>query len=107
MEDFDTTDPLWETLGRARKVQVSPFFARDVARAIRLEQDKPKGLEISSLLRWLIPVSAAAAVGVLWAGLLHSPAPSTVAEESFYDIADLPALVSVDETHLWVDDSNF
>jgi len=36
MNDLEPNDPLWKVLGQARKVEHSPFFARNVVREARL-----------------------------------------------------------------------
>jgi hypothetical protein len=42
MSDLEPNDPVWNVLGRAKKVEPSPFFARNVVReARRLEGDRP------------------------------------------------------------------
>jgi hypothetical protein len=41
-------DDLWELLGRAKKPEASPFFSRNVLRALREEQEKKV-----SVLGWL------------------------------------------------------
>jgi len=38
MSDDASHDPLWRLLGKARRPKVSPFFARNVLREIRLEK---------------------------------------------------------------------
>jgi hypothetical protein len=40
----DDNDKLWELLGKARPTPVSPFFSRNVLRAIRQEQAPPRSL---------------------------------------------------------------
>jgi len=41
MSDLEPNDPVWNVLGRAKKVEPSPFFARNVVReARRLEGDR-------------------------------------------------------------------
>ncbi len=38
----DENDDLWQLLGKARQPEVSPFFSRNVLRAVRnLEQERP------------------------------------------------------------------
>ena len=57
-------DPkLWDLLGRAQKVEPSPFFARNVVRAIRLRQpEKPQWIGWLSLRRIVPTLSTVAAV---------------------------------------------
>jgi len=63
---FAEGDPLWDLLGRTREVEVSPFFARNVVRAARLEADRPaRGL--SGVLRLLFGWRAMAATAAAFA----------------------------------------
>ena len=64
----DSHDPLWELLGKARTVTVSPFFSRNVVRAIRLAQTEPAGepaLARAWLHRWRRVVVACATACVV------------------------------------------
>ena len=57
--------PLWDLLGRAKGATPSPFFARDVVRAVRTEIPERHGLMDWFNLRRLAPaLSAAAAVAI-------------------------------------------
>jgi len=59
-------DPkLWDLLGRAQKVEPSPFFARNVVRAVRLRQ--PEKLQ---WIGWLSLRKIVPALSVLAAALL-------------------------------------
>jgi len=61
---FAEGDPLWDLLGRVREVEVSPFFARNVVRAARLQADRPaRGLAgvLRLLLGWRTMAATAAA----------------------------------------------
>ena len=59
-------DPqLWDLLGRSKGVAPSPFFARNVVRAVRAEIPGRQGLMAWFNLRRLAPaISAAAAVAI-------------------------------------------
>lgn len=41
MSEFDSKDPLWKLLGQARVTEPSPFFARNVLRALRGPGSRP------------------------------------------------------------------
>ena len=60
-EDWDK-DALWDLLGKAGPVSVSPFFSRNVLREIRRSSTRP--MVPLFLLRWL----GAGALAVLTAG---------------------------------------
>ena len=59
-------DPqLWDLLGRSKGVAPSPFFARNVVRAVRAEIPERQSLTAWLNLRRLVPAfSAAAAVAI-------------------------------------------
>lgn len=64
-ESFAQGDPLWDLLGHAREAEVSPFFARNVLRAARLEADRGSFAEIlRALLRWRTVAMAAPALAI-------------------------------------------
>jgi hypothetical protein len=63
-------DPLWDLLGKARPVEVSPYFARNVLREVRLAQARrpaEPALGLASLLlkRWKIILAGCAALCVV------------------------------------------
>lgn len=64
-EDWEQDD-LWELLGKARPVSVSPFFSRNVLREIR--RDSGRSWIPQPVLRWL----GAGAFAMLTAGFLGS-----------------------------------
>ena len=60
----DEQDELWELLGRAKAPTPSPFFSRNVLRAIREEEQEKPGF-ISWLRRyWQVPAFSTCAVVV-------------------------------------------
>lgn len=66
MSDNTENDELWNLLGRAKPVSVSPYFSRRVLRDIRLKPAVPALRGI--LLRWL----GAGALALLAAGFFLS-----------------------------------
>ena len=98
-EDWDK-DALWDLLGKAKPVSVSPFFSRNVLRQIRRNPARP--LVPLFLLRWL----GAGAFAVLTAGFFlslgsdagfsQSSRPADFAEV-FDAAAGLDKLVAVEE----------
>jgi hypothetical protein len=69
MKDDFEGDDVWNLLGHARSVSVSPYFSRRVLREIR--QVPSRHLLPPFLLRWL----SAGALAVLTAGFLLNLAP--------------------------------
>ena len=71
MEDGKRDDPVWVLLKHAKGPKPSPFFSRDVVRAVRLINDTPAGifeslLSFFSRRRWLsTTVAAVAAVALI------------------------------------------
>jgi hypothetical protein len=102
-EDWDN-DRLWDLLGKARPVSVSPFFSRNVVREIRRNPDRP--LVPLFVLRWL----GAAAFAVLTAGFfLNLGDPGTGSHltksadfvETFDAAAGLDTLVAVEDVTIF------
>jgi hypothetical protein len=99
-------DPqLWDLLGRSKGTVPSPFFARNVVRAVRAETPERHGLMRRFNLRRLVPAfSAAAAVAVAvftFQVLHHQGSPQrgfTAVEIQDSEVAaDLDLLASNDE----------
>lgn len=95
-------DALWDLLGQARQTEASPYFARKVLRSVK--EDRRQQPSLAAILRWLIPTSALAAL-VIGFSVHHIREDQSVAEfnDYFDTAADLPSLVAVDTTSLWVD----
>jgi len=71
----DEQDDLWELLGCAKAPHVSPFFSRNVLRAVR-EEKQEKPLVFWVQWRWLTP--SATACGMVVAAIIafqHTQAP--------------------------------
>jgi len=99
-------DPqLWDLLGRSKGAAPSPFFSRNVVRAVRAEIPERDGLSGWFNLRRLVPAfSAAAAVAIAvftFQVLHHQGSPHrglTTAEVQDSDVAaDLDLLASNDD----------
>ena len=58
-------DDLWELLGKAKVTKASPFFSRNVLRAIRESQPETVGLLGWLRARWTVAVVSMAAVAVI------------------------------------------
>ncbi len=65
-------DPVWSLLAKARKVEVDPFFSRNVLRAVRqLEQEKACPWAVLRSLFTLPRLATAAAIVVCGAAAFH------------------------------------
>ena len=106
---------LWDLLGRAQRVSVSPFFARNVVRKIRERSERFHRLRIWLTPGRLAPVAGLAIAIVAAVLALHQPAsqkamegaPDVIAniDPQDYDVvADLDELLTADENNLWDDD---
>lgn len=98
-EDWDQ-DELWDLLGKARPVSVSPFFSRNVLREIRQNSGRPWIPRL--VLRWL----GAGALAVLTAGFflnlvtdsdISQPVKPAEFAEVFDAAAGLDKLAAVEE----------
>lgn len=101
-EEWDQ-DALWDLLGKAGPVSVSPFFSRNILREIRRDSARP--LVPVFLLRWL----GAGALAVLAAGFFLNlgdasgpsrPARSADFVEAFDMAAGLDTLVAVEDVSI-------
>ena len=108
---------LWDLLGRVQRVQLSPFFARNILRKVR---ERPERLQF--LTAWLTPRRLAPIAGVAVALVaaflaLHQPAPRRANEAApdvmakiepqDYDVvADLDELLTTDDNNLWDDEDD-
>ncbi len=101
----DAGDALWHLLGRARRVEASPYFVRKVLRAVESESE-PRLPWWRSLLQSFAPAAACAGVAVLaLAGMQRGEAlkPMATADIEFETIQSLDLLVSNYESSLWLD----
>jgi hypothetical protein len=108
-------DDLWELLGRARSARISPYFSRNVLRAIREEKPAKSGGIVAWLLsRW--PIMAAAACAVVFAGLALRPHPepvdplaelaeNVIASPDYAVIGNLDELLASEESSAWLNHS--
>jgi hypothetical protein len=107
---------LWDLLGQAAQARLSPFFARDVVRAVRHRSERLVWLRAWLDPRRLVPAAGLAAAVIAALLAIHGPpvrtpiesAPDVVAkiDPQDYDvIADLDELLVTDESSLWDDDT--
>lgn len=130
MKDFDEQDELWDLLGKAKKTPVSPYFSRNVLRAVRESKQEKSGAFAWLALRWRV-VSLAGVAAVLVAVKCASfeqapPASSSTSTPEVAKIApvqsqpvavndtkpedsdvvnDLDELVAYEKNNIWLDDS--
>lgn len=72
MSDLEPNDPVWNVLGHAKKVEPSPFFARNVVREARLLGDSRDGwvTRLAALFAGPRAIYATAAVAVIATALV-------------------------------------
>jgi hypothetical protein len=106
---------LWDLLGQARQVELSPFFARNVLRKIRERGQPFARLRTWLTARKLVPATGLAVAVIATMLALHQPvsrnsregAPDVLAkiDPQDYDVvADLDELLATDENNVWDDD---
>jgi hypothetical protein len=104
-------DDLWDLLGHARTAKASPFFARNVLRAIREEEPTASGVGSWLIRRW--PILAAAACALLFAGVSLMPKPEPVVSvetlavhvtesPDYAVIGNLDELLAAQESSAWL-----
>jgi hypothetical protein len=104
MDKDEENDALWELLGRARRVEASPYFARRVVGKIR-NQQKPFRFSPSILLRWLIPTAALAGLVLGWLAYQNQE-QQDVFDADFNRTADLQSLVTSEDSFLWIEEDS-
>jgi hypothetical protein len=115
--NHDESDELWELLGRARPVRPSPFFSRNVLRAIREDAPEVEPGFFEWLCRGWNALAAATAVAVVLFFALRTGGPvpagtklavgdaaieQVLASDEFAVIANLETLLSVDDNEIWL-----
>jgi hypothetical protein len=123
MDNNDEHDDLWQLLGKARDPEVSPFFARNVLRRIRLGESSRQG----TLTRWRfrLPTAIAAGAAVVLLSVASSHlifkdrSPQSMAEvipllsqqdkggAELDTIRNLDDLLAYDNSSTWLDDSTY
>jgi hypothetical protein len=103
---------LWDLLGHTAEPELSPFFARNIARKVRQEGSRSERMRKWLGLRRLIPASAVAIALITTAIVIHHPVsqktserePDVVAKidpQDYEVVADLDELLALDENSLW------
>lgn len=100
MDERNEQDAVWNLLGKARKVEASPYFTRKVLQAVVKEQEKAS-FTFSQLLRWLAPVSVCAAVAIGWVAYSWQQDEMANFNACFDAAADIQSLIVQDDTSFW------
>jgi hypothetical protein len=108
-------DPLWQLLGKAKQPVASPFFARNVVRAVRHQEQSRRQPWVWLRWTWRVGLTGAFAALVFgFVGPAHFKRASEpqnlitqqIVESPDYDaIKDLDELLAHEESSLWLDDS--
>jgi hypothetical protein len=123
----DDNDKLWELLGKARQPSVSPFFSRNILRAVRPDTQEENAIPPSFLFRlghslrrwtWQLVIAGTCAVAALITiapGTFvrhHHNAPvqagisrQILGNPDYEVIKHLDELVADEESSLWLEDS--
>jgi hypothetical protein len=120
LDEQDEKDELWQLLGKARQPAVSPFFSRNVMRAVRgLAQERPGVL--ASLLRYwrlaaLSGCAASLAVGTMMIEQdrehrrehqeIIALAERVSASPDYEVIGHLDELLDSEKNSVWLDNNN-
>ena len=113
--DPDSHDDLWKLLGKARQPTVSPFFSRNVLRAVRHQQNEGL-LSVWSWLRrrWQIAAIAVVALCLGTAGVVQHGQRQQItllAQQVFESpdygvITELDELLAGEEDSVWLENVN-
>ena len=108
---------LWDLLGKAATPALSPFFARNVVRKVR-EENQSSGNFFGWLRPRILVPAAAFALAATFAGITLQQSvnngrgqenlPETLAAldpQDFEVVADLDDLIAMEDENLWDDDS--
>ena len=106
---FQRGDPLWDLLGRAKPVDVSPLFSRNVLREIRIARQPaaPRSLLSSWWRPALLGATGLAVLAVNGLVLMKDCEPTaTVHSPTVTDvdaISNLDELLAYEPTDVWLD----
>lgn len=116
INDFekDSNDPLWDLLGNAKPVEVSPFFSRNVLREIRKQEEvscSKRLFDLGWFRRWRLTLIGASSFVIV---LLNTNAimKHRTRNSSFSIrpgdkevISHLDELLASDDSSVWLDNS--
>ena len=107
-------DDLWDVLGRAKAPAPSPFFSRNVLRAIREESQEKPGFFLWLRLHWKMPAvgTCAMAVAATFALLQSERQPDVAmlaqqvsASPDYQVISNLDELLDTERNSIWLEAS--
>lgn len=108
-------DDLWELLGRARNSDVSPFFSRNVLRAIREERQEKPGFLFWLRRHWQVATVSTCALVVAVSFAVrpqtHQPDPVVLlaqqvsASPDYQVISNLDELLDTEHNSVWLEAS--
>jgi xanthosine utilization system XapX-like protein len=111
----DDQDDLWRLLGHAKAPSVSPFFSRNVLRAIREEKQEKRSPLAWVNWRWLTLCASVCVLVLASAMALRHPAPPAQADPvtvlaqqvssspDYQVINHLDELLASEETSIWLE----
>ena len=111
-------DELWHLLGRAKEPQVSPFFSRNILRAIREEQPEPLGFVTWLRRRWKLAVLTTGGAVLVLVALVPKPiteqpdslllaAHEVSASPDYQVISNLDELLDSERNSVWLEASAY
>ncbi len=107
-------DELWALLGEAKEPEVSPFFSRNVLRAIRMEKQESSGVLGWLQVHWQFVCAGAFALSFLslaaWNQVeqhrqIEFLAEALTSSPDYAVISHLDELIALEENSLWVENS--
>ena len=123
----DDNDKLWELLGKARQPSVSPFFSRNILRAVRSDSQTEEAFPTTFLFRlsrslrrwtWQLAIAGTCAIAALItiapntfvrhhhsAAVQPGFARQILGNPDYEVIKHLDELQADEESSLWLDDS--
>jgi hypothetical protein len=116
MKIEDEKDDLWRLLGKVREPQVSPFFSRDVLRAIR--EEAPVRVSVLDWLRrrWRVAAIGLSAValagGFAWRAADQPDHLAVLAQEvssspDYHVITHLDELLDSEQSSVWLETASY
>jgi hypothetical protein len=109
-------DDLWELLGKTKATNASPFFSRDVLRAIRESKPEAAGLFVWLRARWKFAALGAGLAGVIAVATIEReerPDPllvlaSQVSSSPDYQVINhLDELLDSEQNSVWLEASAY
>ena len=109
----DEHDELWHLLGKARASEISPFFSRNVLRAIREEAPEKTGVFVWLRRHWKLTAVSAGALTITGLALIPRSEPpdsatmlvaKEVSQSTDYQVIEnLDELLASEESSVWLE----